>query len=143
MKSDSLKGVYVPLATAFDANGRVNVASMQALTRFVLDHGAHGVITAGSTGEFFGLGMEDRKILLNELAIYIKETLTTKKEVQLVFICTHNSRRSHMAQIWAQTAAFYYDIRNIHTYSGGTQKTAFNSSAVKALQEVGFKISVI
>lgn len=86
---------------------------------------------------------EDRKILLNELAIYIKETLTTKKEVQLVFICTHNSRRSHMAQIWAQAAAFYYHIPNIHTYSGGTQKTAFNSSAVKALSDVGFKIKVI
>lgn len=86
---------------------------------------------------------EDRKILLNELAIYIKETLTTKKEVQLVFICTHNSRRSHMTQIWAQTAAFYYGIPNIYTYSGGTQKTAFNSSAVKALNKVGFKISVI
>ena len=85
---------------------------------------------------------EERKNLLNELSIYIKEKLISKKEVNLIFICTHNSRRSHMAQIWAQAAANYYDIDNLNTYSGGTQKTAFNQAAVKALKECGFKISI-
>ena len=83
---------------------------------------------------------KDRKALLKELSIYIKGKLKSKKEVNLIFICTHNSRRSHMAQIWAQTAAYYYKIENLTTYSGGTQKTAFNKSAVEALKSCGFKI---
>lgn len=85
---------------------------------------------------------DERKDLLNELSIYIKEKLISRKEVNLIFICTHNSRRSHMAQIWAQAAANYFSIENIKTYSGGTQKTSFNSTAVEALKSAGFKISI-
>lgn len=86
---------------------------------------------------------DERKNLLNELAIYIKESLISRKHVQLVFICTHNSRRSHMAQIWAQAAAHYFGLQNINTFSGGTQKTSFNESAVAALKDAGFKIKVL
>lgn len=85
---------------------------------------------------------EERKILLDELGIYIKGKLSSEGEVGLVFICTHNSRRSHMAQIWAQTAAFYFGIERIKTYSGGTLKTAFNISAVNAMKNAGFLISI-
>ena len=86
---------------------------------------------------------DDRKARLEELAIYIKGKLTSKKEVHLTFICTHNSRRSHLAQIWAKAAATYFQIQNIHTYSGGTQKTAFNFQAVNALKNAGFSIKVV
>ena len=48
-----------------------------------------------------------------------------------------------MAQVWAQAAAYYFGIQHIHTFSGGTQKTAFNISAVNALKKAGFKISRI
>ena len=83
---------------------------------------------------------DERKRLLKELSLYLKEK--SRKEVCLIFICTHNSRRSHMAQIWAQAAANYFEIENIKTYSGGTHKTAFNKSAVNALKKAGFKINV-
>jgi len=82
----------------------------------------------------------DRKVLLEELAIYIKGKLSLQKEVNIIFICTHNSRRSHMAQIWSAAAAHYYNIKKINTYSGGTQKTAFHPNAIKALKTAGFKI---
>lgn len=82
----------------------------------------------------------DRKLLLDELSIYLKEKLFSSKNVCLVFICTHNSRRSHLAQIWAQAAAYFYKIDNIQTFSGGTHKTSFNMSAVLALKKAGFKI---
>ena len=85
---------------------------------------------------------DERKQLLNELSIYIKEKLSTTKQVNLVFICTHNSRRSHMAQLWAKAAAHLYGIKNLHTFSGGTQKTAFNVSAVNALKKSGFKFTI-
>jgi len=87
--------------------------------------------------------LEERKALLEELAIYIQGKLVSQHEVNLIFICTHNSRRSHMAQIWAHFAAFYYGIEGIKTYSGGTQKTAFNPQAVRALKQAGFKIKAI
>jgi len=48
-----------------------------------------------------------------------------------------------MAQLWTQAAAFYFNIGNIKTFSGGTQKTSFNKSAVNALKEAGFKIKEI
>jgi protein-tyrosine-phosphatase len=82
----------------------------------------------------------DRKAELRKLALYIRSQLAAKQEPKLVFICTHNSRRSHLAQIWAQTAAQYYGVAPVRTYSGGLQATAFNPRAVAALQRAGFDI---
>ena len=83
---------------------------------------------------------EERKILLKTMASCIKTELINAGKADLVFICTHNSRRSHLAQIWAQTAAYYCGIEGIKCYSGGTEVTAFNPRAVKAIEKTGFKI---
>lgn len=88
----------------------------------------------------FNLISDERTKLLNQFAEYISNKLKDGKEVKLTFICTHNSRRSHISQIWAQTAAEYFGIPNIKCYSGGTEATAFNPRAVKAMQKIGFKI---
>ena len=80
---------------------------------------------------------EDRKTLLGELALFIEHRFTAGEKTQLTFICTHNSRRSHMSQIWAQTAATYFGIPNVVCYSGGTEATAFNDRAVTALEGFG------
>ncbi len=89
----------------------------------------------------FGQIDEKRQKQLQEVGDYIVSKLKDNQEVKLTVICTHNSRRSHMGQIWLQAAAHYYGIQNIKTFSGGTEATAFNLRAVKALQEVGFKIN--
>ena len=81
-----------------------------------------------------------RKELLQEVANYIGGELRANKTVKLNFICTHNSRRSHLAQIWTQAAAAYYEIGDIKTYSGGTEATAFNPRAVAAIERSGFKV---
>ena len=83
---------------------------------------------------------KDRKLSLKKLALFINAKTKAGEKVELTFICTHNSRRSHMAQIWAQTAAAYYSVDNVISYSGGIEVTAFNPRAVKALEDVGFKI---
>lgn len=83
---------------------------------------------------------EERKELLQQFAKYLSEKIKNNEDVNLIFICTHNSRRSHMSQIWAQTAAYFYNISNIKCYSGGTEATAFNPRAVRAVNEYGFKI---
>lgn len=82
----------------------------------------------------------ERKILLEKIANYISTKRKENKQVNLVYICSHNSRRSHFGQIWAQTAAAYFNIKNVNTFSGGTEVTAFNPNAIKALENVGFAI---
>ncbi len=80
-----------------------------------------------------------RKELLLRFASYVASR-SHEERIALNFICTHNSRRSHLAQIWAATAAYYYAIPNIQTFSGGTEATAFNPRAVAAMERAGFKI---
>ena len=81
----------------------------------------------------------DRKALLDEMAAYLQEKISNRKEIRLNFICTHNSRRSQFSQIWAQTAAAYYGIA-AYCYSGGVEVTAFNPRAVAAIQRDGFRL---
>lgn len=88
----------------------------------------------------FGLIPAERKQRLQQLAAYIQQKQTQDQPVQLNFICTHNSRRSHMAQLWALAATTHYAIPYVACFSGGTEATAFNQNAVKAMQRLGFRI---
>jgi arsenate reductase (thioredoxin) len=83
----------------------------------------------------------DRKTELAQVADYIRVRLSNSEPVKLNFICTHNSRRSHLSQIWAHVAAKVYGLNGVETFSGGTEATAFNPRAVGALQRSGLKIS--
>ena len=67
---------------------------------------------------------EERKEVLQSLIDYIQNKVNLQEEIRLNFICTHNSRRSHLSQIWAQTMAFQFGINNVFCYSGGTEATA-------------------
>jgi protein-tyrosine phosphatase/arsenate reductase len=82
----------------------------------------------------------DRKLVLDRLTTYIHGNQNSGKESLLMFICTHNSRRSHFGQVMCAFAAAYYGISNVHTYSAGTEETAFHPHAIEALQTIGFKI---
>jgi arsenate reductase (thioredoxin) len=84
----------------------------------------------------------DRKSILKELTDFIAQKSKSDETVYLNFICTHNSRRSHISQIWAQAAAQYYGVKNVQCFSGGTEATAFNPRAVTAMKEAGFDIQV-
>ncbi|EMI15264.1 arsenate reductase [Rhodopirellula maiorica SM1] len=82
----------------------------------------------------------DRKEDLAKVADYILQRRAESKTANLTFICTHNSRRSQLAQVWAHVAVEYYGLEGIETYSGGTEATAFNPRAVTALQRCGLRI---
>lgn len=90
-------------------------------------------------GEFDQISVP-RQERLREFAREITRQLTSGEPGRLNFICTHNSRRSHMAQLWATVAAAHFHVARIHTYSGGTEATAFNPRAVAALQRAGFQV---
>ena len=91
---------------------------------------------------FDGISQE-RKVVLAKLATFIEDHIRLRQTVHLNFICTHNSRRSHIAQLWAQAAAYHYQVPNVQCYSGGTEATAFNPRAVNAMQGAGFSIMSI
>lgn len=82
----------------------------------------------------------DRKKVLTPLVELLKGDSASREDaLQLIFICTHNSRRSHLSQLWAGVAGAFYGIR-VATYSGGTEATAFNPRAVKAVADAGFEV---
>jgi len=91
------------------------------------------------TGEFSKIP-EDRKVVLKKIALFIENKSKANTSAELVFICNHNSRRSHISQIWSSVAAAYYEVPNVNSYSGGVESGAFSNRAVKALQDVGFEI---
>ncbi|MGB3774460.1 MAG: protein-tyrosine-phosphatase [Leeuwenhoekiella sp.] len=86
---------------------------------------------------------EDRKILLKPLVDFIQGKVANKQPVRLHFICTHNSRRSHLSQIWAQTMAQYFNFQNVASYSGGTEATALYPAIVETLKKSGYEIGMI
>ena len=88
----------------------------------------------------FGVIPHERKQLLQQLSAFVQSRVQNRQVAHLNFICTHNSRRSHLSQLWAQAAAYYYGVPNVQAYSGGTEATAFNPRAVKAMKEAGFDI---
>ncbi len=84
---------------------------------------------------------EERKQVLQPLIGYIREKRTHKEKIRLNFICTHNSRRSHLSQIWAQTMAHYFKMDNVECFSGGTEATAMFPKVAETLTKQGFEIT--
>lgn len=81
----------------------------------------------------------ERQAVLQPLLDYIQNKVNQHQEVRLNFICTHNSRRSHLSQIWAQTMAFHFKINTIFCYSGGTEATAMFPKVAETLVNQGFQ----
>jgi arsenate reductase len=120
----------------------------------IMDHGqsvtqaqtAHLPKTLASTVETAMSGFDgipdDRKGRLAEIAAFVESRRAAGETASLTFICTHNSRRSHLSQIWAQTAASVYGVDGVTTFSGGTEATAFNPRAVAAVRRAGFMVEV-
>ena len=83
---------------------------------------------------------QERQAVLQPLIDYIQSKVSEDKSIRLNFICTHNSRRSHLSQIWAQTMAFHFGIPQVYCYSGGTEATALFPKVAETLRNQGFKI---
>lgn len=84
-----------------------------------------------------------RKLQLDELACHLKLALSSSNKLNLLFVCTHNSRRSHMGQLWGRLAANYYKVENANSFSAGTEVTELNSNVIDMLQNNGFMVSTI
>lgn len=82
----------------------------------------------------------ERRELLDEAARFVTQQIKEGKHADLVFICTHNSRRSQFGQVWAKVAAEYYGLDKVRTYSGGTETTACNLRTVQSLRRAGLQV---
>lgn len=85
----------------------------------------------------------ERKETLQPLIDFIKTKVNANVEIRINFICTHNSRRSHLSQVWAQTMAYYFNVKNVFCYSGGTEATALFPMAAETLRNAGFEVKTI
>lgn len=81
-----------------------------------------------------------RKDLLLRISEYIKTRIHAGKPCRLMFVCTHNSRRSQFGQVWAAVASEYFGFQQVHSFSGGTEATAFHPNALRALQQAGLEV---
>lgn len=85
----------------------------------------------------------DRRAELEALAETIQSRRGGGRIVFVNFICTHNSRRSHLAQIWTAVAAKRYGIDDLKTFSGGTEATALNPRVIATLLRSGIQVKPI
>lgn len=82
----------------------------------------------------------ERMEVITALRSALHPAVRQPKPLQLMFICTHNSRRSHLCQVWAQVWAFVAGNSDVVCYSGGTEVTEVNRYVLEVLEAVGFKI---
>ena len=113
------------VATAFTSTTKVKFA--KALSKYC----------KSLPNEFNQISTERKKDIM-EMGDYVFKKRVANTKCNILFICTSNSRRSHMAQIWAYTASLYYGIDSIDTFSGGTEATKVNINAINALRRAGF-----
>lgn len=84
---------------------------------------------------------DQRKEELKDLAASSSQIFSEYGILNITIICTHNSRRSQLAELWIRTLAHHYELDNIYTYSGGTEGTAFNQRMVQAIASAGWEVS--
>lgn len=91
----------------------------------------------------FNLIATERKARLAQLSSYLSKKYAKNQIPKLIVICTHNSRRSHVGQLWLAIGADYFGLPEMQTFSGGTEATAFNPRAVKAMRKMGLDITTL
>ena len=87
---------------------------------------------------------EKRKALLNDLASSLKKEIVLKEQnddsVAVVYLCTHNSRRSHFAQVWGHIASVYFGVSNLKNLFRRYSCYACHPNTIAALKQIGFDI---
>ena len=56
-------GIYTPIITAHDADGNIDFAGFEQQVDYLVSAGVHGIISGGSTGEYYAQTIEERQQL--------------------------------------------------------------------------------
>jgi 4-hydroxy-tetrahydrodipicolinate synthase len=91
-----LSGIYVPLITPFDADGRVAAGALTDLAHAVLDDGASGLVALGTTGEPATLEPAERRTVIEACARVCRE-----RDATLMVGAGSNDTRASMAALIA------------------------------------------
>ena len=83
---------------------------------------------------------ETHRLAGQKLVDWIAKNYRPGKPLDVVVVCTGNSRRSILGATMGNIAAAYYGMPEIRFHSGGTAPTAFNARTVNALKEIGVEI---
>lgn len=78
--------------------------------------------------------------MLEKIATTLFKIKSTQDELNVVFVCTHNSRRSHMAQVMFAAMVEHLEIDHTNSFSAGTEATEVHPLTISSLQEVGFDV---
>lgn len=79
-----------------------------------------------------------RRARLDELAGFL--LANRDRPASLVFVCTHNSRRSQMSQAIASALAVASGMGQLQPGSAGTERTRCHPNALAALRRAGFGV---
>ncbi|MBR10993.1 MAG: protein-tyrosine-phosphatase [Rickettsiales bacterium] len=83
---------------------------------------------------------KERKDQLTEIGDFLVSKLQNEGTFSVLFVCTHNSRRSHLADTWFKYASLFYGVDSLQSFTGGLEETAFNIGAINALERAGYTI---
>lgn len=79
--------------------------------------------------------------ILDQLMVYLKELVAKKLELNVIFVCTHNSRRSQFAQFWLDTFLHNFGIENYNIFSAGTVETEVHKNVISVIEHYGFTVT--
>ncbi len=83
---------------------------------------------------------ETHRIAGKKLAEWIAGNYRPGQRLEVIVVCTGNSRRSILGATMGNIAAAYYGMPEIRFHSGGTAPTAFNGRTMSALKEIGVEV---
>jgi arsenate reductase (thioredoxin) len=86
---------------------------------------------------------EERMEQLDNLNKMIANDLVKKGSTKIICICTHNSRRSILAQAMLSFISNQLNINNIEVFSGGIEVTEVHRNVIEAFENFGFEIQQI
>ena len=81
---------------------------------------------------------EDRRYRLNEIVYFLEEQQENKAPSQLIFISTHQSSVSQMAQVWSKAAAYYFGFPGFQSFSGGIKPNEIAINSIETIEKAGF-----
>lgn len=80
---------------------------------------------------------------MNRLTNWLVERYKSCEIPALNFICTHNSRRSHIGQFWGAVLPYWLGLPFVNSFSGGTEVTACHPNTLKALAAFGVEVNIL
>ena len=95
------EGIYTPVITPFHSDGSVDKEGFAAVLEFLIDAGTHGIVVAGTTGEYYAQTAEERTHLMQ----YAHQVINGRLPMMVGVGAIRTEDSIELAQIARQTGA--------------------------------------